>query len=123
MATAFDFTEYKNFLTDSSSAMAVYGYPFEQKLQNSKDLTAGNYGLNISLDRSTGSVIFPENLMEPLDTFKMPDRLTNQFYGKDILNTWINDKAKNAPSIEKIREITAKVPSLTKLLLDDRNNE
>ena len=55
--------------------------------------------------------------------YQMPDRLTNQLYGEDILNTWINDKARNVPSIEKIREITAKIPSLTKFLLDDRNDE
>jgi len=56
-----------------------------------------------------------DNWREP-DDIKMSGRLTNPSYGRDTLNAWINDKAKNAPSIEKVREITDKVPSLTKLL-------
>jgi len=99
-------------------------HEFEQELQQEKYSTIPNKGLKLSLDIWNGSIsVLFKDWIAPDDTFKMPDRLTNQLYGRDILNTWINDKAQNAPSIEKVREITAKIPSLTKLLLDDRNNE
>lgn len=50
-------------------------------------------------------------------------RLQDGNYGREELDKWINEKARNVPSIEKIREITAKLPSLTKMLLDDRGKE
>ena len=69
-------------------------------------------------------MLIPTNAIPQINTvLNISSRLGNPLFGRDILNTWINDKAKNAPTIEKVREITAKLPSLTKLLLDDRNNE
>ena len=41
-------------------------------------------------------------------------------FNENELDRWIRETAKNAPTIEKVREITAKSSSLTKLLLDGR---
>lgn len=47
-------------------------------------------------------------------------RLCNPYYGADKLDKQLKDRARNAPGIEKVWEITEKWPSLTKLLLEDR---
>lgn len=104
------FSEFVNplsLLSESSSAMGLYSFEQQNKYSVIPNYIIRWDGWNISF--------LLENWREP-DDIKMSGRLTNQFYGRDMLNTWISDKAKNAPSIEKIREITDKIPSLTKLL-------
>ena len=123
METALNPINFTNFLTDSSSAMAGE-FTFGKKLQQEPNSTIPNDRLKIFLGNWNGLIsIYFENWLEQNDVLTLPNRLTNPLFGRDILNTWINDKAKNAPTIERVREITAKLPSLTKLLLDDRNNE
>jgi hypothetical protein len=122
METASSFTNFTNFLNDSSSA-TMGEFASEQELQQKPNLTIPNDRLKLYLDRWRSISIYFDNRLKPNDVLTIPDRLTNQFFGRDTLNTWINDKAKNAPTIERVREITANLPSLTKLLLDDRNNE
>jgi len=72
--------------------------------------TAGNHEWNCPNN--------PNNSIKPL-----PERLTNTFYGKEILDEQIKKRAKNAPGIEKIRKITKNLPSLTKMLLEGRGSE
>ena len=54
---------------------------------------------------------------------KLLERLTNPLYGKDVLDTQLNEMAAGAPGIDQVWKITETWPSLTKLLLEDRNNE
>lgn len=124
METASNFTNFTNFLTDSSSAMAGE-FAFERKLQQEPNSTIPNDRLKLILNRWNGSIsIYFENWIEEKgEVLNFSPRLSDPLYGREELDKWINEKAKNAPSIEKIWEITARLPSLTKMLLDDRNNE
>ena len=51
------------------------------------------------------------------------ERLINPLYGRDILDAQLDEMAAAAPSIEQVWKITESWPSLTKILLEDRNNE
>lgn len=53
----------------------------------------------------------------------LPQRLVNPLYGRDILDLQLNEMAGAAPGIERVWEITKEWPSLTELLLEERNNE
>ena len=53
----------------------------------------------------------------------LPSRFTDPLYGRDILDTQLRKGAASAPGIERVREITKNWPSLTNLLIEDRNNE
>ncbi|OGY91850.1 MAG: hypothetical protein A3H70_00505 [Candidatus Komeilibacteria bacterium RIFCSPLOWO2_02_FULL_48_11] len=109
-------TYFANFLSDSSSAMV---------LEQAPDLTLMDDRLKLLfLDRWHSRIrIYPEEWVSQDNTVTLPARLSDPLYGQDMLDSWINEKARYAPTIERVREITAKLPSLTKLLLDDRNNE
>lgn len=102
------------------------GHPLVEEKSSTKDNYVKVYNLTF-VDK--WYFYFPPNLVNPLyqyeykEVVQLPLRLTNPLYGREELDEWINDKAKNAPSIEKIWEITARLPSLTKMLLEDRNNE
>lgn len=123
METALKPSYFTNFLTDSSSSM-VGEFAFEEKIQQEPNLTLKDDRLKLFLDRWHGMIsVYFENWIEEADVLTLPLRLSNPLYGQDILDNWINEKARYAPTIERVREITAKLPSLTKLLLDDRNNE
>lgn len=50
-------------------------------------------------------------------------RLTDPSYGGDILDARLRKMAVDAPGIDAILKMTEKWPSLTKILLDERNNE
>lgn len=56
-------------------------------------------------------------------TFELPERLTNPQYGSAELEKYLIEMAKNAPGIEKIWEITKDLPSLTQMLLEEREDE
>lgn len=53
----------------------------------------------------------------------LPQRLVDPLYGRDILDTQLDEMAAAAPGIEQVWKITESWPSLTKLLLEERNNE
>lgn len=51
------------------------------------------------------------------------ERLTNPLYGREELNRRLQGIATAAPSIEQVWEITKRLPSLSKLLSEERDNE
>lgn len=53
----------------------------------------------------------------------LPERLTVSHYGSAGLNQNLRKLAESAPGIEKIWQITQKLPSLTELLSEERDNE
>lgn len=53
----------------------------------------------------------------------LPQRLVNPLYGREDLDMWLKEKSSGAPDIKKIWQITEKLPSLTDILLEERNNE
>ncbi len=64
------------------------------------------------------NIFYPTEQMKAL---KLPERLTNPLYGREELDAWINERAKHAPTIERVWEITARFPSLTAMLREDRD--
>ncbi|MBM3709850.1 MAG: hypothetical protein FJW61_05460 [Actinobacteria bacterium] len=60
---------------------------------------------------------------EEIEDNKLPLRLTDPSYGKNDLDNYLNSTKDNSIKIEDIRKITNKLPSLTGLLIEDRNNE
>ncbi|OGV98467.1 MAG: hypothetical protein A2W53_05270 [Nitrospinae bacterium RIFCSPHIGHO2_02_39_11] len=55
--------------------------------------------------------------------FVLPLRLTDPLFGREELNQRLQEMATAAPSIEQVWEITKKLPSLSKLLSEERDNE
>jgi len=53
----------------------------------------------------------------------LPERLTNPQYGSAELMKHLKELSKTAPSIEEIWKITEKLPSLTDLIIEERENE
>ena len=53
----------------------------------------------------------------------LPERLTNPQYGSAELEQNLREMAKKAPGIHKVWEITKDLPSLTKILLEEREQE
>ncbi len=53
----------------------------------------------------------------------LPERLTNPQYGNAELEQNLKEMAKRAPGIHKVWEITKDLPSLTKILLEEREQE
>ena len=53
----------------------------------------------------------------------LPERLTNPQYGSVELEENLKEMAKRAPGIHKIWEMTKDLPSLTKILLEEREQE
>lgn len=53
----------------------------------------------------------------------MPIRLTDPLYGREELNQRLQEMATAAPSIEQVWEITKRLPLLSKLLSEERDNE
>ncbi len=51
------------------------------------------------------------------------ERLTDLLYGHELLDMKLKEMASDAHSLESIWEITEKLPSLTDLLIEERNNE
>ncbi len=81
------------------------------------------------LDKWEGYVSFPfENFLEQDQPeveirFVLPQRLTDPLYGRNELDMKLQEMATQAPSIEQVWEITKKLPSLSELLSEERNNE
>lgn len=55
----------------------------------------------------------------------LPQRLTNPLYGREILDAQISEWARGAPSVSlnELRERTKDWPSLSKIIIEERNNE
>lgn len=53
----------------------------------------------------------------------LPERLTNPHCGSTELDRNLKEMAKEAPGIEEIWKITEKLPSFTKLIIEERENE
>lgn len=53
----------------------------------------------------------------------LPERLTNPQYGSAELEKNLREMAKKAPGIEKIWEMTKDLPSLTQILLEEREQD
>jgi len=53
----------------------------------------------------------------------LPERLTNPQYGSAELEQNLRELAKKAPGIHKVWEMTKDLPSLTKILLEEREQE
>lgn len=60
---------------------------------------------------------------EEQEEMKLPERLTNPNYGSAGLDAYLQEATANVVSIEVVRKITDKLPSLTKILLDIRHYE
>ncbi len=65
-------------------------------------------------------IIEPEKEQEEIG---LPERLTNPNYGSAGLDAYLREATANMVSIEEVRKITDKLPSLTKILLDIRHDE
>lgn len=66
-----------------------------------------------------------ENLWEPIcvPEVLLSDRLFNPLFGRENLDKWLRELSFFAPSVEEVWKITEKLPSLSKLLSDERENE
>ena len=68
--------------------------------------------------------LVPENLFDEQGSGQtLPRRLTDPLFGREELNQRLQEMATAAPSIEQVWEITKKLPSLSKLLSEERDNE
>jgi len=68
--------------------------------------------------------VIPENLFNEQGLVQVvPRRLTDPLFGREELNQRLREMATAAPSIEQVWEITKKLPSLSKLLSEERDNE
>ncbi len=66
----------------------------------------------------------PENLFnEQGSAHALPRRLIDPLFGSEELNQGLLEMATAAPSIEQVWEITKKLPSLARLLSEERDNE
>lgn len=66
----------------------------------------------------------PENLFNEQGSAQaLPRRLTDPLFGREELNHKLQDMATGAPTIEQVWEITKRLPSLSKLLSEERDNE
>lgn len=65
----------------------------------------------------------PINLTEQGSVLVLPQRLTDPLFGREELNQRLQEMATAAPSIEQVWEITKRLPSLSKLLSEERDNE
>ncbi|MCG2789496.1 MAG: hypothetical protein L6405_06060 [Actinomycetia bacterium] len=63
------------------------------------------------------------NIPEEIKERKLPLKLSDPSYRKYDLDNYLKNTKDNSVTIEDIRKITDKLPSLTGLLLEDRNNE
>ncbi len=67
--------------------------------------------------------VLEQNQADSVKKLVLPNRLINPLYGREVLNQRLREMATAAPSIEQVWEITKKLPSLSKLLSEERDNE
>lgn len=115
--------------TDTSSAFALSRDIGVDKMTLTPTKNILRLELFELLDEWEGYVRFPfENFLEQDQPkverrFVLPQRLTDPLYGLDELDTKLQEMATQAPSIEQVWEITKRLPSLSKLLSEERDNE
>jgi hypothetical protein len=115
--------------TDTSSAFALSRDIGVDKMTLTPTKNILRLELFELLDEWEGYVRFPfENFLEHDQPkvekrFVLPQRLTDPLYGLDELDTKLQEMATQAPSIEQVWEITKRLPSLSKLLSEERDNE
>lgn len=115
--------------TDTSSAFALSRDIGVDKMTLTPTKNILRLELFELLDEWEGYVRFPfENFLEQDQPeverkFVLPQRLTDPLYGRDELDTKLQEMATGAPSIEQVWEITERLPSLSKLLSEERDNE
>jgi hypothetical protein len=112
----------------------------QKMLMDTSSVLLGNLGINeISLTPVNiskferldewGHIIFhledPWKQSQPKVGRKLalPWRLTDPLYGREELNHKLQEMATSAPSLEQVWEITKRLPSLSKLLSEERDNE
>lgn len=115
--------------TDTSSAFALSRDIGVDKMTLTPTKNILRLELFELLDEWEGYVRFPfENFLEQDQPeverrFVLPQRFTDPLYGRDELDMKLREMATAAPSIEQVWEITKKLPSLAKLLSEERDNE
>ncbi len=68
--------------------------------------------------------LVPENFFNEQGSAQvLPRRLTDPLFGREELTQRLQEMATASPSIEQVWEITKKLPSLSKLLSEERDNE
>ena len=68
--------------------------------------------------------LVPENLFNEQGSAQaLPQRLTDPLFGREELNQRLQEMVTAAPSIEQVWEITKNLPSLSKLLSEERDSE
>jgi AbrB family looped-hinge helix DNA binding protein len=74
-------------------------------------------------------VITPKKLTPKKETLsgiskkRMPERLTNPRYGREEQEKNFEAMASNAPGMEKVWQITERLPSFSELISEGRDNE
>ncbi|MBU4321389.1 MAG: hypothetical protein KJ739_09935 [Nitrospinae bacterium] len=115
--------------TDTSSAFALSRDIGVDKMTFTPTKNILRLELFELLDEWEGYVRFPfENFLEQDQPeverrFVLPQRLTDPLYGRDELDMKLQEMATQAPSMEQVWEITERLPSLSKLLSEERDNE
>ncbi len=77
----------------------------------------------ISPKRLSWPAYLPWGGREKVSPLVLPERLTNPQYGSAELEQNLREMAKRAPGIHKVWEMTKDLPSLTKILLEEREQE
>jgi len=77
----------------------------------------------ISPKRLSWPTYLPWEEREEVIPLVLPERLTNPHYGSAELEQNLREMAKKAPGIHKVWEVTKDLPSLTKILLEEREQE
>jgi len=72
-----------------------------------------------------GHKVIKINLIEDIDksVYDLPSKLTDPEYGNIELDRYLQNSADDSITIEEIRNITDKLPSLTEVLIDERHDE
>lgn len=78
---------------------------------------------NYSIDSVWGNRILKIKTIEEPEEIKLPKRLTDPEYGNIDLNTYLQNSTADFIAIEEVRKITNRLPSLTKILIEDRQDE
>ena len=78
---------------------------------------------SLTVNEWVSEIIPITKVKEEQEEIELPERLTNPNYGSAGLDAYLQETTANMVSIEEVRKITDKLPSLTKILLDIRHDE
>jgi len=81
--------------------------------------------LGVLLSNEWPMLVPYESLWEPayIPEILQSNRLFNPLSGRENLDKWLKELSFSAPSVEEVWKITERLPSLSKLLSDERENE